>query len=233
MWDDPFAPHAGRGQIQTYGSRHEDRDPTDRDAGRSTRGITPGGEDRQKTAHGRRHAGPHRTGQRLNGSTTKTSQRQNGSTTDGSRRDGQVHDRQAQCRLDIQLKKFMTPLPPRRAMAWLATLLLWCALPGATAVAAASVAAASGAASRVAEAALPADDSVPGLPATPAPADRAAQAGIAGCAAWTDRCVVCERRPAGRVSCSNIGIACEPQAVQCVRGETAKEDKPPGPKEEN
>ena len=126
----------------------------------------------------------------------------------------------------------MTPMPPRRAMAWLAIPVLWCLLPaGSVTVAADPLAVASGAASRVAGTALPAADSVPGLPATPAP-ESAAQSGVAGCAAWTDRCVVCERRSEGRVSCSNIGIACQPQAVQCVRGETAQEQKPPDRKKE-
>lgn len=71
------------------------------------------------------------------------------------------------------------------------------------------------AAVRAAELALTGAD---GVPAPPPRGDRSVQAGEADCAAWTDRCVVCERRAEGRVSCSNIGIACQPQAVQCVGG---------------
>lgn len=120
-------------------------------------------------------------------------------------------------------------------MAWLA-LPLWCWFAAGVTAAAAPLAAPGG---RIDGPALPAADSVPnlgpGAPAPPsAPEHRAAQEGGPGCAAWTDRCVSCERRPEGRVSCSNIGIACQPQAVQCVRGETAQEPKSPDAnKEEN
>jgi hypothetical protein len=77
-----------------------------------------------------------------------------------------------------------------------------------------------------AEPALPTADIVPDLPAKPVPPDDPAlQAHLAGCAVWTDRCVTCERE-AGRIFCSNIGIACQPQAVECVRSETAAEKKP-------
>ncbi len=72
---------------------------------------------------------------------------------------------------------------------------------------------------------LPSADVVPDLPATVSPNDPAVQAHPPGCAAWTDRCVTCERE-AGKISCSNIGIACQPQAVECVRREPAEEKKP-------
>jgi hypothetical protein len=74
---------------------------------------------------------------------------------------------------------------------------------------------------------LPTADIVPDAPKRPpVPTDDpAVQARLPGCAVWTDRCVTCERA-AGRISCSNIGIACQPQAVECVRGETAEEKKP-------
>ena len=39
-----------------------------------------------------------------------------------------------------------------------------------------------------------------------------------------DRCVTC-RRDAGKITCSNIGVACQPQAVECVRAEPAEEKK--------
>jgi hypothetical protein len=38
------------------------------------------------------------------------------------------------------------------------------------------------------------------------------------CMAWTDSCVNCSRsEPGGDYSCSNIGIACQPKEVVCVR----------------
>jgi hypothetical protein len=79
---------------------------------------------------------------------------------------------------------------------------------------------------RAAEPPLPTADSVPDPPVKPAvPAnDPAVQARLPGCAMWTDRCVTCTNE-AGRISCSNIGIACQPQAVECVRSEQAEEKK--------
>lgn len=77
-----------------------------------------------------------------------------------------------------------------------------------------------------AEPALPTADIVPDAPAKPAvpPDDPAVQARLPGCAVWTDRCVTCEHE-AGRISCSNIGIACQPQAVECIRSEPREEKK--------
>ena len=69
---------------------------------------------------------------------------------------------------------------------------------------------------------LPSADMVPDLPATVPRNDPAVQAHVPGCAVWTDRCVTCQR-DAGRISCSNIGIACQPQAVECVRPEPAEQ----------
>jgi hypothetical protein len=67
---------------------------------------------------------------------------------------------------------------------------------------------------------LPSADIVPDGPAKPPvpPNDPAVQARLPGCAVWTDHCVTCQR-DAGKISCSNIGIACQPQAVECVRSE--------------
>jgi hypothetical protein len=69
---------------------------------------------------------------------------------------------------------------------------------------------------------VPVEPTEPGLPQAPAGASM--QAGIPGCAVWTDRCVVC-RREGGVTACSNIGIACQPQAMQCLRAETSEEKK--------
>jgi hypothetical protein len=63
----------------------------------------------------------------------------------------------------------------------------------------------------------------PPKPAVPSD-DPAVQARLPGCAVWTDRCVTCQHE-AGRISCSNIGISCQPQAVECVRSEQAEEKK--------
>jgi hypothetical protein len=38
-----------------------------------------------------------------------------------------------------------------------------------------------------------------------------------GCLEWTDGCRVCQQPPAGEVFCSNIGMACTPQALRCTR----------------
>jgi hypothetical protein len=79
--------------------------------------------------------------------------------------------------------------------------------------------------------ALPAPElgSPPELPAAPQrsqdPASASMQAGIPGCAVWTDRCVICQR-DGGVIACSNIGTACQPQAMLCVRAEAAEEKKP-------
>jgi hypothetical protein len=51
------------------------------------------------------------------------------------------------------------------------------------------------------------------------------QSGMAGCAVWTDHCVICQR-DSGVVACSNIGIACQPQPQMCLRPEAAPEKKP-------
>jgi hypothetical protein len=73
---------------------------------------------------------------------------------------------------------------------------------------------------------LPSADIVPNAPAkTPLPAkDPSVQAQPPGCAEWTDRCVTC-RRDAGKTICSNIGIACQAQAVECLRSEPAEEKR--------
>jgi hypothetical protein len=68
----------------------------------------------------------------------------------------------------------------------------------------------------------------PELPAAPQrpqdPASASMQAGISGCAVWTDRCVICQR-DGGVILCSNIGISCQPQAMLCLRAEVAEEKK--------
>ena len=77
-----------------------------------------------------------------------------------------------------------------------------------------------------AEQTLPSADIVPDAPAkSPLPPNSpAVQAQPRGCAEWTDRCVTCQR-DAGKITCSNIGAACQPQAVECMRAEPAEEKK--------
>jgi hypothetical protein len=48
------------------------------------------------------------------------------------------------------------------------------------------------------------------------------------CSEWTDGCRTCSRSDAGEPICSNIGIACEPKAIVCVR----RQDAAPTPKQE-
>jgi len=75
-----------------------------------------------------------------------------------------------------------------------------------------------------AEQTLPSADIVPDQPAAPPSNDPAVQARLPGCAVWTDRCVTCQHE-AGKISCSNIGIACQPQAIECLRSEPAEDKK--------
>jgi hypothetical protein len=78
---------------------------------------------------------------------------------------------------------------------------------------------------------LPNGDIMPDQPARPlVPTDDpAAQAHLPGCTVWTDRCITC-KRTASRISCSNIGIACQPQAVECLQREPP-EKKPDAEKQ--
>jgi hypothetical protein len=75
----------------------------------------------------------------------------------------------------------------------------------------------------------PATDSTPRQPATDPPADP--QASIfsygeanPGCQSWTNACQACSRGENGAPLCSNIGIACQPQAVTCT---ARRPDQPP------
>ena len=45
--------------------------------------------------------------------------------------------------------------------------------------------------------------------------------GLSACRAWTDGCVIC-RRAAGPITCSNIGIACQPQVPRCLEAAPAE-----------
>ena len=55
------------------------------------------------------------------------------------------------------------------------------------------------------------------IPRPPAPANVSVQQGPANCSRWTDQCVNCSRgADGGPPVCSNIGFACQPQAVRCL-----------------
>jgi hypothetical protein len=85
---------------------------------------------------------------------------------------------------------------------------------------------ASLAAAMVAVAAVAADAPVtPPAPEPPRASGDSIQSGLPGCAVWTDRCVICQR-DSGVISCSNIGIACQPQAMLCLRPDAAEGKKP-------
>ena len=98
-------------------------------------------------------------------------------------------------------------------------------IAGAVALASAAAGAAEApCANCAAEQTLPSADIVPNQPAAPPSNDPAVQARLPGCVVWTDRCVTCQHE-AGKVSCSNIGIACQPQAIECLRSEPAEDKK--------
>jgi hypothetical protein len=56
---------------------------------------------------------------------------------------------------------------------------------------------------------------------TPAAAEEASLHGFGDrdktCQEWTDACRTCKRAENGDPVCSNIGPACQPQAITCVR----------------
>jgi hypothetical protein len=55
------------------------------------------------------------------------------------------------------------------------------------------------------------------IPSRAAPEDISVYKGPPNCSRWTDECVNCSRRgDGGPPVCSNIGFACQPQAVRCL-----------------
>jgi hypothetical protein len=55
------------------------------------------------------------------------------------------------------------------------------------------------------------------IPPRTAPADIPVHKGPPNCSRWTDECVNCSRAAEGEAPvCSNIGFACQPQAVRCL-----------------
>jgi hypothetical protein len=68
------------------------------------------------------------------------------------------------------------------------------------------------------------DAPAPSMPQTPADPSIQSGAGLAACFAWTDGCVTCERA-VGEITCSNIGIACQPRAPQCLQAAPVEEQQ--------
>ena len=62
-------------------------------------------------------------------------------------------------------------------------------------------------------------------PATPLPPELASMFGYGDsnktCMAWTDGCGTCSRADNGDPLCPNIGIACQPTPIRCVRSSEA------------
>jgi hypothetical protein len=68
----------------------------------------------------------------------------------------------------------------------------------------------------------------PPPPGTPAPPEEASLHRFGDsdktCREWTDSCRTCIRPESGDSTCSNIGIACQPKPILCVR--RVEEKKP-------
>jgi hypothetical protein len=86
----------------------------------------------------------------------------------------------------------------------------------------------------LAVAALALSASAQAPPSMPAPAEEASLHGFGdsdkACQEWTDSCRTCTRPPSGDAVCSNIGIACQPKPILCVK--RAEEKKPEDTKAE-
>jgi len=55
------------------------------------------------------------------------------------------------------------------------------------------------------------------IPPRTAPEGISVHKGPPNCSRWTDECVNCSRSGDGEPSvCSNIGFACQPQAIRCL-----------------
>lgn len=55
------------------------------------------------------------------------------------------------------------------------------------------------------------------IPPRAAPEDVSVHKGPPNCFRWTDECVNCSRAAEGEAPvCSNIGFACQPQAIRCL-----------------
>jgi hypothetical protein len=55
------------------------------------------------------------------------------------------------------------------------------------------------------------------IPPRTAPQDISVYQGPPNCSRWTDECVNCSRDAEGDTPvCSNIGFACQPQAIRCL-----------------
>ncbi|MEO8321258.1 MAG: hypothetical protein ABJA75_02955 [Bradyrhizobium sp.] len=65
------------------------------------------------------------------------------------------------------------------------------------------------------------------IPPRVAPRDVSLQSGPPNCSRWTDGCVNCSRGAKDeRAVCSNIGIACQPEAIRCLGDTVPQSDAP-------
>jgi hypothetical protein len=63
------------------------------------------------------------------------------------------------------------------------------------------------------------------VPPILAPRETSVQTGPQNCSRWTDQCVNCSRTaPGAPAVCSNIGFACQPQAIRCLDAAVAPGD---------
>jgi hypothetical protein len=71
---------------------------------------------------------------------------------------------------------------------------------------------------------------------TPAPAEEVSLHrfgdGDKTCQEWTDSCRTCTRPESGGPVCSNVGIACQPKPILCVRRAEEKKAEEKKPEEE-
>lgn len=73
----------------------------------------------------------------------------------------------------------------------------------------------------LAEAALAAEIEIP---PRRIPQNISIQKGLPNCSRWTDSCVNCSRDAEGEQPvCSNIGLACQPQAIRCLSPAVSQE----------
>jgi hypothetical protein len=65
-------------------------------------------------------------------------------------------------------------------------------------------------------------------PEQTAPKESSVHADQPQCLRWTDECVSCSRgENGGAPVCSNIGVACQPQAIRCLQSEAPAQPATP------
>jgi hypothetical protein len=61
-------------------------------------------------------------------------------------------------------------------------------------------------------------------PAATPPASSEFAAPDPTCIEWTNLCRVCKRSVRGTSTCSNVGVACQPEALRCIRYKVEDKD---------